>query len=413
MKRSPQGGSRSRDEGGADLRRNRTDRRKRTPGSCSPVHRRLLIAATLVAACGGAPPAPPAPPPAPVALPRAATARSYAVLDSAPSRLTIFLATSRRAVVTDHPGDRYGPDDADQLQFAAVGVNVPPYVTRGTGELPRPGAIRSAMGYAPDPRTEFFVTSVIPVDSNRFVQRVADDLALTHARDILVFVHGFNTSFEDAAVHAAQLAADIGFDGTVVLFSWPSAASVTAYVRDQQAARNAGFHLLRLLTKIVPLAQPDHVDLLGHSMGSEVIAKALALTNPGDSLPRFAQVVFAAPDVDARVFRREIEPRLAPRAARITLYASSDDEALRASRSLNGVWRLGLGGDSLTVIDGMDTIDATRVRGDALGHTLFGNQSFLADLAVLLHDGTSPAERRLLAVRRGGLTFYRFRGDPK
>ncbi|MBI3567903.1 MAG: alpha/beta fold hydrolase [Gemmatimonadetes bacterium] len=376
--------------------------------------RRLLLASLLAAACGGSPPpAPAAPPPAPAAPPRAATTRSYAALDTAPGRVSIFLATSRRAVNAERPGDRYGPDDADQLQFAAVGVNVPPYVARGTGELPRPGSLMNALSYNPDARREFFVTSVIPVDSNRFVQRVADDLALSHSRDVLVFVHGFNVTFEDAAVRAAQVAADLGFDGTVVLFSWPSAGSVTAYVRDQQAARNAGYHLLRLLTHILPLAKPDRVHLLGHSMGSEVIAKALSLTAPDDSLPRFAQVVFAAPDVDARVFRREIMPRLAPRAARITLYASSDDEALRASRSVNNVWRLGLGGDSLTVIDGMDTIDATRVRADVLGHTLFGNQGFLADLAVLLHDGSSPLDRRVLPVRRGALTFYRFRGDPK
>ena len=389
-----------------------------TPALPAPMTTRALrgtlVALLFAAACGGTTPVPPpAPAPAPAAPPRAAAARSYASLDSGPVRLTIFVATSRRAVGSDRPGERYGPDDADQLQFAAVGVNVPPYTGRGTGELPRPGAFRNAITYSPDARKEFFVTSVIPVDSNRFVQRVADDLALTHARDVLVFVHGFNTSFEDAAVRAAQVAADIGFDGTVVLFSWPSAASVSSYVRDQQAARNAGFHLLRLLSRIVPLTRPDHVHLLGHSMGSEVIAKALSLTAPADSLPRFEQVVLAAPDLDARVFRREIMPRLAPRAVRITLYASSDDEALRASRSVNGVWRLGLGGDSITVVDGMDTIDATRVRGDALGHTLFGNQGFLADLAVLLHDGKSPADRRLLAIRRGDLTFYRFRGDPK
>lgn len=375
--------------------------------------RSLLFATILVAACGGAAPVPPVAAPLPEAVPRATAAKSYAALDSASARITVFVATSRRSVNSERPGDRFGPDDADQLQYAAVGVNVPPYTVRGIGELPRPGSLRSAINYSPDPKKEFFVTSVIAADSNRFVQRVADDLALSHARDVLVFVHGFNVSFEDAAVRAAQVAADIGFDGTVILFSWPSAASVTAYVRDQQTARNAGFYLQRLLTRVLPLAKPDHVHLLGHSMGSEVIAKALSLTAVDAPLPRFEQVVFAAPDLDARVFRREIAPLLLPRAARVTLYASSDDEALRASRSVNGVWRLGLGGDSLTVIDGMDTIDATRVRGDALGHTLFGNQGFLSDLAVLLHDGKSPVDRRLLAVKRGDLTFYRFRGDPK
>ena len=124
-------------------------------------------------------------------------------------------------------------------------------------------------------------------------------------------------------------------------------------------------------------------------------------------------MVFAAPDVDARVFRREILPRLMPLAGHVTLYASSDDDALRASRVVNGAGRLGLGGDSLVVIDGMDTIDATRVTADVLGHTLFGNQSFLADLAVLLAEGKSPSERRLLPARKGGLTFYRFRGDGR
>jgi esterase/lipase superfamily enzyme len=370
----------------------------------------------LTASCrSAAPPQEPAPMPVAVPAPiaRAESPRSYATLDTGASRLTIFVATTRRAVQSERPADRYGPDDADSLQFAAVGVNVPSYRARGTGELPRPGGVRNALSWRPDPQRDFYVTSVIPVDSNRFVQRIAADLATTRSRDLLVFVHGFNSSFEDAAVRAAQLAADLNFDGAVVLFSWPSAASVTSYIRDEQAARNAGFHLLRVLRGHAAAAAPDRIHLLGHSMGSEVIAKALALVAAGDSLPRLAQVVFAAPDVDARVFRREILPRLQPRATRITLYASDDDDALRASRSLNGVWRLGLGGDSLTVIRGMDTIDASRVHADALGHTLFGNQAFLADLAVLFAEGKSPAERRLLAVRRGELVFWRFRGDPR
>jgi len=61
----------------------------------------------------------------------------------------------------------------------------------------------------------------------------------------------------------------------------------------------------------------------------------------------------------------------------------------------------------------MDTIDASRVHADALGHTLFGNQAFLADLAALLAEGKSPVERRLLAVQQGELTYWRFRGDPR
>src|SRR5471030_3342726 len=94
----------------------------------------LIATLLLAAACGGKAAAPPVSlPPAPAPLPRSLTPRSYATLDSGATRLTIFLATTRRGVQSDRASDRFGPDDADSLQFAAVGVNVPPYSARGTG----------------------------------------------------------------------------------------------------------------------------------------------------------------------------------------------------------------------------------------------------------------------------------------
>lgn len=376
-----------------------------------------VFAAAAFVGCSGSAPAIAAVPTPAVStvapVPRATTPRSYAALDTGAMRVMIYVATNRRLIASERPADRFNGDDAGSLQFAAVTVSVPPYRARRVGDLPRQGTLSSSFGSAPDPAKAFLVTGVIPVDSVRFIQRLAADLATTRSRSVLVFVHGFNVSFEDAALRAAQVAADMSFDGIVVLYTWPSAASVSSYMRDLQEARNAGYFLVRTLQGVVPAARPDQVSLLAHSMGSEVVAKALSIIPPTDSLPRLREVVLAAADYDARVFRRDILPAIRTRAQRVTLYASSDDDALRASRSVNGVWRLGLGGDSLTVVDGMDTIDATRVRGDMLGHTLFGNAGFLSDIAQLIGDGRGPAERRLLALQRGGLTFWRFRGDAR
>ena len=379
----------------------------------------LLIAAM---SCGGSPspavtPAPtdtlgvvtgfdsamtPLAPPIPT---RAESPRDWSGLDTAATRLPIFIATTRRAVDAERPGFRFGTQDANTLSWGAAQVNVPSYRMRAEGEINRPGIEPN-----PDAQRLMFISSLLPADSIRFVQRVRDDLARTQSRDILVFVHGYNSSFEDAAVRLAQVVADMGFDGTAVLFTWPSAGALSGYIRDQQTARNAGWHLLHLLRDQLPLAQPDRIHVIAHSMGSEVLSKAMSLVQRGDSLPLLGQVVFAAPDVDARIFAREILPVLRERAGGITLYASSDDDALRASRVLNGVLRLGLGGDSLTVLGGMTTVDATRVRGDALGHTLFGNSALLSDLHAVLTEGRTPAERRLLQVRRGdGSVFWRFR----
>jgi hypothetical protein len=92
---------------------------------------------------------------------------------------------------------------------------------------------------------------------------------------------------------------------------------------------------------------------------------------------------------------------------RFSLYASDEDRALQLSRVLQGVWRLGLGGDSLVVLPDMDTVDATRVRTDWLGHGSFQSDSFLEDLAALLNE-ERPPPRRLLRVGRGELAFGAF-----
>ncbi len=344
-------------------------------------------------------------PVAPVLLPRAESPRAWNGLDTIATRLPIFIATTRRAVDADRPGFRFGTQDANTLSWGAAQVNVPSYRVRAEGAIALPGSEAN-----PDASRLMFVNSLIPADSVRFLQRIRDDLARTNSRDILVFVHGYNSSFEEGAVRLAQLVADMGFDGTAILFSWPSAGALSGYIRDQQTARNAGWHLLHLLRDQLPQTQPSRIHVIAHSMGSEVLSKAISLVQRADSLPRFGQVVFAAPDVDARIFAREILPVIRDRSEGVTLYASSDDDALRASRVLNGVLRLGLGGDSLTVLGGMTTVDATRVRGDALGHTLFGNSALLSDLHAVLTEGRTPAERRLLQVRRGdGSVFWRFR----
>jgi esterase/lipase superfamily enzyme len=394
-----------------------------------------LVAALIAGACAGgaasAPPTTPAPvpspeptpvvvPPAPVvpaapvkaALPRAATRRSWAALDSVPQRIPIFVATTRRQVSAERPGQRWGTDDADTVGFAVAQVNLPSYRVRREGELPRVPATRdNALRYRPDSLQDTYVVQAQPAGPDPWIALVRQALAETQSRSALVFVHGYNVSFEDALVRVAQLTADMDFDGVPILFTWPSQGSLSGYVRDQQNARNSGYHFARFVREVLPRLEADRLSVIGHSMGSEVVARGIVRLAGDTAAPTFAQLVLAAPDLDVRTFRREVLPLVPARAKRLTLYASDDDDALRASKVLNGVWRLGLGGDSLVVQPEFDTIDASRVKGDALQHTLFGNPSLIADLQALLETDALPATRRLLELRRpDGRTFWRFRG---
>ncbi|MFP3398752.1 alpha/beta hydrolase, partial [Brevibacterium sp. SIMBA_078] len=55
-------------------------------------------------------------------------------------------------------------------------------------------------------------------------------------RQIGLFVHGYNHSYQEALFRGAQMAADADIDGIPVVFSWPSQAKVTGYIADKQSA---------------------------------------------------------------------------------------------------------------------------------------------------------------------------------
>ena len=100
-------------------------------------------------------------------------------------------------------------------------------------------------------------------------------------------------------------------------------------------------------------------------------------------------------------------PAIRPSADRITLYASSKDRAIDISNDLHGYPRAGESGEHLVVMDGLDTIDASQVDTDLLGHTYFAQtRVLLSDLYLLLQHGQPPAERNLLERQKDTLTYW-------
>ena len=114
------------------------------------------------------------------------------------------------------------------------------------------------------------------------------------------------------------------------------------------------------------------------------------------------QVVLAAPDVDADHFRNELAPRLANVARHVTLYASSDDQALVASKHLHGGYpRAGESGEYLVVVPEIETIDVSGIDFSLLGHNYYGSsESILRDLFEVVRN-------RLPAHKRAGLISQR------
>ena len=113
--------------------------------------------------------------------------------------------------------------------------------------------------------------------------------------------------------------------------------------------------------------------------------------------PRIKQVILAAPDIDADVFRQQIAPALVARGRPITLYASSNDKALKASKQLQGQGsypRAGEAGSGLVVLHGIETVDATNVETDFIGHSAFATtKTILSDIYYIMKTG-APASQR-------------------
>jgi len=154
---------------------------------------------------------------------------------------------------------------------------------------------------------------------------------------VAIFVHGYNNSFQEAIYRTAQLTADARTVGTVVLFSWPSAASVTGYVADRDAVLYSRSQLSRLIGTLAASPRIRRVMLFGHSMGGFLTMEAvrqLKLEGHAAGLSK-VQIVLAAPDIDVDVFRSQLfdigtlrEP--------ITILVSKRDEALALSGVLGG-----------------------------------------------------------------------------
>jgi esterase/lipase superfamily enzyme len=210
------------------------------------------------------------------------------------------------------------------------------------------------------------IDSIQNVAIGNFAADPAGDLA-GGGRDLLIFVHGFDNTFEDAITRAAfnreWLAASgvITADMAVLAFSWPSLGQAVSfpilqrdYLHDQHMARLSGIHLMSFFKTLEPIIAEARVAgfrtfLLAHSMGHVALQSGLEnwfLHGNGDTR-LFDLAVLAAGDCGYDAFDHPNLARLSglPRLAeRVAIYYSHADNVLQLSLAVNHVQRLGQDG---------------------------------------------------------------------
>jgi esterase/lipase superfamily enzyme len=211
-----------------------------------------------------------------------------------------------------------------------------------------------------------------------------------------LFVHGYNVTFEDAARRTAQISYDLAFEGAPIFYSWPSQGNTSAYTVDEQNIEWAQANLRGFLEDFFTRSDAQNVYLIAHSMGNRALTRAVAslLTDKPSLRGRLKEVILTAPDIDADVFKRDIAPALIATGRPVTLYASSKDLALIASKKVHGYSRAGESGSELVVLSGIETIDATNIDTSLLGHSYYAeNRSVLSDMFYLIRNGQRADQR--------------------
>jgi esterase/lipase superfamily enzyme len=320
------------------------------------------------------------------------------------SMRTVWYGTNRRATGGVASKVTYGSQDGE-LSLGVCEVGIPR--DHRMGELESPVGV---LAFQPDPERHVLLLRTERLERETFGLQFQSALAAPSGRSALVFVHGFNVSFEDAARRTAQIAYDLQFSGPAMFFSWPSSGNLLDYAADGEQASRATTSLAEFLGLVLSDPQLDQVHLIAHSMGNRVLTgalQALARTLPAQPRPRIGQIALAAHDIDAEVFRTEIAPQIVSLGQRTTMYASTRDMALLVSRKKNGAPRAGDLTDGVTVVSGMDTIDASAVDTSFLGHSyLAENRSVLADVFALLRHNEPPTERFGMRPRRSSQGAY-------
>ena len=248
---------------------------------------------------------------------------------------------------------------------------------------------------APDPVTEPIACDG-PAAMAAFAGQVAASARARNCNKVLLVAQGFNLTFRIALLHGAQVAMDSQWPCAVLAFDWSSEGRFNRYMADVE---RSGYAVPVMISLLEALQEAGlQTDMLAHSLGARI---AMVATGAVCSKPRpmLGEMILIAADVSAEPGNDDFAQMLkrdAPCTKHITIYASDNDLALMASRTMHGgVGRAGQAplADMQYRGAGIDVIDTSLAPSDLSGHAYFiFSYEMLTDMMWTL-NGASTEQR--------------------
>ncbi|WP_299732136.1 alpha/beta hydrolase [uncultured Tateyamaria sp.] len=354
----------------------------------------------------------------------------------------IFYVTDRAAVSTA-PSVTYGAGRSNAMVFGASTVSFGQgedwvQLTTASGATKRASKLplsivqtREILRFDATP-TPFRVANGRPVpvpaalaSYNRkraaFQAEVRKQMRLADRQEVVIFVHGFNNSFEDAVFSLADIWHFSGRSGVPIAYSWPAGAGgLFGYFTDRESGEFTVFHLKEFLRQLAEIPELRKIHIVAHSRGTDVTTTALremiiAVRNQGRNpkkVLKIANLILAAPDLDFSVVRqRLIAEGFGASIGQITVYMNRGDTALGLAQRLMSGERFGrlsagdVGLEERAIFDEVKTVNFVNVEGVSglTGHAYYRtNRNVLSDIAVLIRESPPPGSAARPLVRIQG-----------
>lgn len=326
------------------------------------------------------------------------------------NKTPVYFATDRNIVGDNMDiSEIFGGERGDgSLKYGISVINIPP--DHSTGSIERPSIW--TLTFKEKPENHVMALAAAPLSEFDFFNNVMSDTDISRSKDIILYIHGFNTSFYDALLQAGQIKYDLKFQGTMVMYSWPSSGDfdighLNSYTSDEAASAWSTPHFADFLKNLRDSSGAHAVHIIAHSMGNRLVSAALeSLYLEEKSEKKLGHVVMAAPDVDASDFKQRSR-RIVPKGSSLTIYANDNDVALSASKKISRIQRLGQSSPKPVIVENGATIDASLIKTDFLGHSYYrDNMTVISDIYELL-EGKTPDRRQFLRKSADG-TYWRF-----
>ena len=273
-------------------------------------------------------------------------------------------------------------------------------------------------------------------EAGRFFDAINQALAESRDKDLMVYVHGANSSVYRASAQAAQYRHFTGRNSVVLAFAWPSAESLFHYGTDVKHAAMTAPLFAEFIRLLAARTRANNINILAYSAGAQVTSPALAVLGEGaagDSPGqlrerlRLGEVYFAAPDVEFKRFAYDLYQYI-DIVHNVTMAVNLNDEVLAFAQFHQGVSRAGR--PDLRELDEEETqwlMEATRrpafdvinIDPETVPDLDTGSHSFWyehpwisSDVLIQFMLHARPAERGLVAntLEEGG-EFWTFPPD--